>query len=59
MIDFARSNRYKRTNGLKAWGWKDPRNTFTLPMWLSIFPKARVLHVLRNKEWGEGPKRVN
>ncbi len=34
----------------KDWGWKDPRNTFTLPMWLDVFPKAKVLHVLRNKQ---------
>jgi hypothetical protein len=31
-----------------CWGWKDPRNTITLPLWLNIFPRARVLHVLRN-----------
>lgn len=31
-----------------AWGWKDPRNTFTLPLWLDIFPDARVVHVLRH-----------
>ncbi len=30
------------------WGWKDPRNTFTLPMYLKLFPKARVIHVIRN-----------
>jgi hypothetical protein len=30
------------------WGWKDPRNTFTLPLWLNIFPNARVIHVLRH-----------
>jgi hypothetical protein len=30
------------------WGWKDPRNTFTLPIWLDIFPEAKVIHVLRN-----------
>jgi hypothetical protein len=37
---------------LKAprWGWKDPRNTFTLPMWLALFPKAKVLHVVRAAE---------
>ncbi len=29
------------------WGWKDPRNTFTLPMWLSVFPNARVLYIKR------------
>jgi len=30
------------------WGWKDPRNTFTLPLWLDIFPNARVIHVFRH-----------
>jgi hypothetical protein len=30
------------------WGWKDPRNTFTLPLWLEVFPGARVLNVYRN-----------
>jgi Sulfotransferase family len=29
-------------------GWKDPRNTFTLPVWRQIFPEARVIHVLRH-----------
>lgn len=31
-----------------SWGWKDPRNTFTLPMYLKLFPKAKVIHVIRN-----------
>jgi Sulfotransferase family len=30
------------------WGWKDPRNTFTLPLWLRIFPNARVVSIERN-----------
>lgn len=30
------------------WGWKDPRTTMTFPIWLRIFPNARVLHVIRN-----------
>lgn len=30
------------------WGWKDPRNTFTLPFWLEIFPEAKVIHIYRN-----------
>lgn len=30
------------------WGWKDPRNTFTLPLWLELFPDAKVVHVYRN-----------
>ncbi len=32
----------------QPWGWKDPRNCLTLPVWLSIYPAARVLHVLRD-----------
>jgi len=34
----------------KSWGWKDPRNTFTLPMWLDMFPSAKILKVERNTE---------
>ena len=30
------------------WGWKDPSNTFTLPVWLNIFKKAKVIYVLRH-----------
>jgi hypothetical protein len=32
----------------EPWGWKDPRTTVTLPIWLEIFPAARVIHVVRN-----------
>ena len=30
------------------WGWKDPRNSFTLPIWLELFPKAKVVHIMRH-----------
>jgi hypothetical protein len=30
------------------WGWKDPRNTFTLPLWLDLFPNARIVHIRRH-----------
>lgn len=30
------------------WGWKDPRNTITLPLWLDLFPDARVIHIRRH-----------
>ena len=30
------------------WGWKDPRTSFTFPIWLRIFPNARFLHIVRN-----------
>lgn len=32
----------------QLWGWKDPRNTLTLPIWLSIFPNAKVIHAIRD-----------
>ncbi|MFN3951293.1 MAG: sulfotransferase [Thermaurantimonas sp.] len=32
----------------KPWGWKDPRNTFTLPYWLQLFPEAKVIHLIRH-----------
>ena len=31
-----------------AWGWKDPRTTLTLPIWLRVFPQLRVVHVFRD-----------
>ena len=31
-----------------AWGWKEPRTTLFAPIWLEIFPGARVLHVVRD-----------
>lgn len=32
----------------EPWGWKDPRTTFTLPLWLDIFPEAKIVHVARH-----------
>ena len=23
-----------------SWGWKDPRNIFTLPFWINLFPSS-------------------
>lgn len=44
--------KYIRYNSLwnlpTSWGWKDPRNTFTLPIWLDLFPNAKVVHVYRH-----------
>ena len=31
------------TNIKHQWGWKDPSNTFTLPIWLNIFNNAKVI----------------
>ncbi|MEO1286590.1 MAG: sulfotransferase [Chloroflexota bacterium] len=30
------------------WGWKDPRTTLTLPLWLDVFPQAKVIHIYRH-----------
>ena len=30
------------------WGWKDPRSTLTYPLWMDIFPDAKILHVTRH-----------
>jgi len=41
--------RYRTPLNLEIpWGWKDPRNTYTLPLWLDIFPNARVIHIYRH-----------
>ncbi len=32
----------------RPWGWKDPRTTITLPLWLELFPAARVVLVSRH-----------
>lgn len=41
--------RHRTIAGLREpWGWKDPRSTFTLPIWLDLFPEAKVIHVLRH-----------
>jgi len=41
-----RSRTLQKTNF--SWGWKDPRNAFLLPLWLEIFPRARVVRIVRN-----------
>jgi hypothetical protein len=33
---------------LQAFGWKDPRNTFTLPVWRRVFPNLRAIHIVRH-----------
>jgi hypothetical protein len=33
---------------LPPFGWKDPRNTFTLPVWQQVFPNLRAIHIVRH-----------
>jgi hypothetical protein len=39
---------HRSANELPPFGWKDPRNTFTLPIWKQVFPNLRALHVVRH-----------
>jgi len=48
-LGFTKYLSYKTPKSLDIpWGWKDPRNTFTLPFWLDLFPKAKVVHIYRH-----------
>jgi hypothetical protein len=51
-ISFLGPSRYLKYRSIASiaepWGWKDPRNTFTLPVWLELFPDAKVLHIRRH-----------
>jgi len=51
-LSYLGPTKYPRYRDLRridfAWGWKDPSTTFTLPIWLDIFPDARVVHVTRH-----------
>jgi hypothetical protein len=41
--------RYKSLYNIDIpWGWKDPRNTFTLPFWLELFPTSKVIFIYRH-----------
>jgi hypothetical protein len=37
-----------RLSSLKRWGWKDPRNSLTLPFWRHLIPRLKVVICLRN-----------
>lgn len=42
-------NQYKSIKNLDfPWGWKDPKNSFTIDLWKEVFPDAKVLHIYRN-----------
>jgi hypothetical protein len=34
--------------GHEPWGWKDPRNSLTIPFWKKLFPALKVVICLRN-----------
>lgn len=48
---YAGPGAWHREPNAGAWpvfGWKDPRNTFTLPVWKRLFPRLRTIHVVRH-----------
>lgn len=48
-LGLSRFVRERRLDRLRfSWGWKDPRNTFTMPLWRECFPDAKVVHVMRH-----------
>ena len=54
IISFLGPAKYLRYRSIyklnKPWGWKDPRSTFTLPIWLDLFPGAKVIYMYRRGE---------
>jgi hypothetical protein len=38
----------RRFDGREPWGWKDPRNCLTLPLWRKLLPEMKVLICVRN-----------
>lgn len=48
-LGFKNFIKYKDIRDLDfPWGWKDPRNTFTIEIWREIFPSTKILHIYRN-----------
>src|SRR5919108_108379 len=37
-----------RFNSHGVWGWKDPRNSLTLPFWRDLLPKLKTIIIVRN-----------
>src|SRR5437773_10938266 len=38
----------ERFDSASVWGWKDPRNSLTLPFWQQLFPRLKTLIMVRN-----------
>lgn len=51
-FSFLGPRRFLRSRSLfgltEPWGWKDPRNTYLLGLWQRVFPRARVIHLVRH-----------
>ena len=41
--------RHSSLTSIKSpWGWKDPRTVITAPLWLKLFPNAKIVYIVRN-----------
>lgn len=41
--------KWRNVNNIDVpWGWKDPRNSFTLPLWNRVFPDAKIINITRH-----------
>ena len=49
-LEWARKEAAERIAQFKTpvWGWKDPRNSITLPFWRQLLPELKVVICLRN-----------
>lgn len=51
-LSFLGIQKYLNLNSLNninySWGWKDPRNTLLLPLWIELFPKSKIINIVRN-----------
>ncbi len=51
-LSYLGPGRWLRERGLDTlampWGWKDPRNTFTISLWLKLFGNARLVRIHRH-----------
>jgi hypothetical protein len=48
ICDYLKNSRFQKLEEIKHFGWKDPRNTFLIDIYLNLFPKAKIIHIFRN-----------
>lgn len=52
MVQFLGIARYLSVRRIEnmdiPWGWKDPRNTYTVPFWMRLFPDAKLIYIERH-----------
>ncbi len=42
------NNLVKGESPFRGWGWKDPRNSLLLPVWLELFEGSKIIHIIRH-----------